>query len=422
MNLTYNGFDLHNLGEFAISSATEYEGGDAPQRAKVTLKVTIWLFEENFEANAALIRQAREALRTQNAVLRWTNPEANLHYVNQTVTLVRSDAPEEWGEFFQQLNLEFTYYEQDLLPQNLPLRVLRVGETKPLTLTHVSKFAEEATTERFHPLHPHRRTMQVKLTVSGQILGDPKQSLADRREALGDLAATFREQMNGAEAAVQFGHAGALVFDQVVRVTASTCELDQLVAALNYSFTATYTLFPDESDYALIEYTVEQKDGMTGEEHLTFTGRIQATTEALARAKLDVLSAAVLLQYGYENAQQLRFDTSATVVGSDEGGSVPAGRAAPTSLEVIPASRQVETGSFDIDETNPALPLVTVDISAFGLGTPPTGIAPRVVVPDNTADTFECVLIGGWMATSFQVRLTGVPAVSGYKIAYLLMP
>lgn len=321
MNLVYNGFNLHDLGEFAVSRTTEYEGGDAPQRAKVTLKVTVWLFEQDYESNYALIRAAREALRTQQGMLRWTNTDANLDYLNQTVTLVSSDLPEEWGQFFQQLNVVFSYYEHDLITQNLPLFFKRTGSNDSITFTNVAKFAEEASTERFSTLRAHRKETRGKLTVSGQILADPTQPLADRRDALKAVVERYREQMNGADGTVQFGLSGNFIFDRLVRIESFSLELDEMIVALNFSFTAGYTLFPDETGYATVEYSVEQRDDMSGQEMLSFSGKVQAQTEAAARSKLTSLTSTVLAQYGYDTmAQQLRFDTSANSVSANADG------------------------------------------------------------------------------------------------------
>src|ERR1035437_8829889 len=101
MNLIFNGFALQNLGEFPISQTREYEEG---QRAKVTLKVGVSIFERSYADNYAFVQQLREALRTQEAVLQWTNTDTNTDYLNQTVTLQSSDLPDEWGQYQMQFN------------------------------------------------------------------------------------------------------------------------------------------------------------------------------------------------------------------------------------------------------------------------------------------------------------------------------
>src|ERR1039458_4566316 len=127
MNLTYNGFAIHNLGEITIPSQTrDYEDG---QRCKVTIKVGLTLFERSYAANYALVQQLAAAVRTQNAVLQWTNPDTSTDYLNQTVTLQSSDIPDEWGQYQMQFNLVFFYYETNLVTNNLPLTFAPTGGT-----------------------------------------------------------------------------------------------------------------------------------------------------------------------------------------------------------------------------------------------------------------------------------------------------
>lgn len=57
-----------------------------------------------------------------------------------------------------------------------------------------------------------------------------------------------------------FGALPAVVFNQVARIEEWNSEADQLTCCLRYTFSATYTLFPDETDYALAEFTAELND------------------------------------------------------------------------------------------------------------------------------------------------------------------
>ncbi len=320
MNLFYDTLALHSLGELTISQARTYEGGESPQRCQVTLKVGIRMFERGYDANYTLAKQALEALRKQHGVLRWTNTESGRDYVNQTATVTTANSPEEWGEYDQTLELTFTFFEQNLNAQNLPLLFKRTGSDAQITFEQVLKFAESGNTERFTTLRAQRRETRGKVVVSGLILADASQALATRRSALTTALVRYREQMNGAEGTLQFGASGS-VFNRLVRVEEFTAELDQLANAINFSFTASYTLFPDEADYATVEYTVDQKDNLSGEETLAFTGKIQSPTETAARDKLTALTATVLTQYGYATASQLlRNDTTAAAVSANADG------------------------------------------------------------------------------------------------------
>jgi hypothetical protein len=315
MNLLYNGFAVHEIGEFTISSSREYEEG---QRAKVTLKVAVTLFERTYADNYALVTSLKAALLTREAVLQWTDTDTQEDYVNQTVTLQSDDLPDEWGTYQMSFNLVFVYYEQNLTTNNLPL-VYSPGSS-PVTLGNVSKFSETVTSERFSPYHSHRSMVKGKIAVSGFLLTDTTASLDDRRTDLIALEQALKTALASKEGTLQFGPSGS-VFNQTVRVEEFTAEIDQLHYAVNWSFSASYTLFPDESNFATVEYQADQKDQNTGEQFLSITGKIVSGTEAAARTKLAALIPTVLAQYGYNTAsQQQRNDSTAHQVSANADG------------------------------------------------------------------------------------------------------
>jgi len=49
----------------------------------------------------------------------------------------------------------------------------------------------------------------------------------------------------------------------VVRVTEFTAEINQAETGIDWSLSATYTLFPNESTYTTTEWTADQKDNFT---------------------------------------------------------------------------------------------------------------------------------------------------------------
>mgnify|MGYP001601155399 FL=1 len=215
----YNNFALSDLGDLMVSQTREYEGGDAPQRCKVTHRVTIELFQRSYADNYALIQQANEALRTQQAVLFWQNEANNQIYVNQTATLAAHDLPEEWGQYHQTLHLSFFYYEQDLVTQNLPLTFAAKGvDGDPVNLANVTKWSEGGVTERYSPLHSQRKIQKGKVSIGGYILGDPTLPLNQRRAALIAQEQILKRQMTSAEGTLAFGASPSTVFNQVVRM------------------------------------------------------------------------------------------------------------------------------------------------------------------------------------------------------------
>jgi len=325
----YNNFALSGLGDLMVSQSREYDGGgsatgnDAPQRCKVTHHVTIELFQRSYDDNYALIRQANEALRTQQAVLLWQNEANNQTYVNQTATLAAHDLPEEWGQYHQTLHLSFFYYEQDLVTQNLPLTFVAKGvDGDSINLANVTKWSEGGATERYSPLHSQRKTQKGKVNVGGYILGDPTLPLDQRRAALIRQEQLLKKQMTSAEGTLTFGGGSTQVFNQVIRIEEWNSDVDQLNGCIRYTFSATYTLFPNEADYALTEFSAEQRDAETGELFLKVSGKILAPDETKARTALGTLLSGVLKQYGYDTAsQQLSYDTTANNVQADADGA-----------------------------------------------------------------------------------------------------
>jgi len=319
MTLSYSGLEIGDLGEFTVTQQREFEDG---QRVKVTLRVAVTLFERTYFDNYALVQQITAALRTQNGVLQWTNDDSATDYVNQTVTVVSSDLPEEWGTYQMPVNLVFMYYEQGLVTNNLPLTYTPTNG-KALTLGNVTRFSEAASAERFSPFHSQRVAVKGEVSVSGWLLVDTTLALADRRGALAQAKADFLAAMTTADGLLQFGAEGS-VFNRVVRPERPTVEIDQLLYAVNWTFTASYAVFPDEADFATVDYQAEERDPETGEKFLLLSGKITATDEALARGQLAALLPVALAQYGYDgdNVVQMRSDTSPhTVSANADGGT-----------------------------------------------------------------------------------------------------
>ncbi len=318
MQLIYNSFALHNLGDFTVSQEREYEG-DSPQRARVTFKVKVELFETSYADNYDLLEQLRVALRTQHAELQWTNTEVDRDYVKQTARLVSENLPEEWGEYYQTVELVFEFFDHSLTTNNLPLVFTAAGSSTPLTLTHVTKWTETTVVERFSPLHSERARSERKLAVSGIILGDLSLSLAARRAAL-KAKKDALDQLDSKEGVLQFGTGVTEFFNRTVRVDEITAEVDEATDKLAYSFSAHYIRFPVESNYATVELDANERDANTGEQFLELSGRILATDEATARAKLAAMRVVMLAQYGYSEAQPLRQDTVAKQLSANEDG------------------------------------------------------------------------------------------------------
>ena len=315
--LKYGLFDISSLGDATISQDREYEGGESPQRIKVTLRVKVEFFQDSFSDNYSLVQQLRQALRTQHDLLVWTNDDTNETYVSAPAVPVSNDLPEDpngWGSYYQACHLVFSYYEHNLVTNNLPLVIKRAGDTGNLSLTNVQTWSESVSTERYSPLHSGRKMVTSKISAAGLLLADTTLSLDDQRTFLAKQKAAL-DELNGLECLIVFGD----FFNQTVRVDEFTVQIDTAVNQLRYSFTAHYTLSPDETTaYAMVEFQVDQRETFTGEQFLDVSGKITASDESTARARLVTLTATVLTQYKYNAAQPIKQDTTANQISPPE--------------------------------------------------------------------------------------------------------
>lgn len=313
MILQYNDFAITDLGDVTISQSREYEGGDSPQRVRVMFRVKVDIFQKTFSDNYNLVQQLRDAVATQHAPLVWMNEDTNETYVDQPAVLVSNDLPEDpngWGTYYQQCNLVFMFYENNLVTSNLPLVIKpTTGTVTTITLNNVRDWEETDTVERWSPLHSQRKMIIRKVTVSGVILSDPTQTIDQQREFLAGQKSLL-DGLDGRECLMTFGD----FFSQTVRVDEFTAKVDQGANQLAYSFTSHYTIFPDEAGYAMAEYQAAQRDNNTGELFLDVTGKIMASDEPTARARLATLTTTVLASYQFNAGQPLKTESSASQV------------------------------------------------------------------------------------------------------------
>lgn len=309
MQLFYNSVALHDLGEISVSQSHAYDPPESPQRVLVTFKVKIDLFEVNFADNYGRVLRVREALRTQSAVLQWRDTDMTQDWLNQVVDVVSDDLPDEpnaWGTYQQQINLVFHYQEANLVTNN-QLAQYRNGTGPYLVLGNVTKFASGYQAKRFSEMRDQRERAGGTVGMSGYFLASETDTLAARRASLLALSTALANVVNGS-----YGNLIYADFAQDVRIETFNAEVDQAKDVINWSLTASYTLFPNEDGYVTVEFEAGvREENEEGESFLNFTGRIAATDKTTAEAKLTLLRAAVLKQYGWNVSadEQTRKDT-----------------------------------------------------------------------------------------------------------------
>lgn len=318
MKFEVGGIDLSQFGELEIGKASEYEGAnpEAPQRERVTLDVVVRLLRDSFAENVRSYQELAAALNTQQAVIKWHDEETSTILVNQTAALISSDLPTNetgWQEMLE-LHLKFVFYNNGLVTNNLPATFTVAGHTAT-PLGNVGKWAEEFTTERYSALRSHRSRVGGRITASGWLFVDTTDTLANREAALQAAKTKLITELKSKEGTLLYGD-----FNNIVRVREFHADVDLPKDAIAWTMSAEFTRFPNESDYALVEFSIEQTDEQNGQVRLSLSGKISAPTEALARTKLAAVRAAIITQYGYE-AGKVERDTSnaASVIADTDG-------------------------------------------------------------------------------------------------------
>jgi hypothetical protein len=140
----------------------------------------------------------------------------------------------------------------------------------------------------------------------------------------------LKAQVNCADGTLTYGD-----WSQCVRVDDFQAEINQAETGIEWSLSASYSLFPNEGGYATAEYTVnDRQDVESGDETFAFNGKISAPTAALAAAKLNTLRTAVLAMYGWTLSQRLHDEASTqSVYANGDATSYPTGSGAADAAD-----------------------------------------------------------------------------------------
>ena len=189
----------------------------------------------------------------------------------------------------------------------------QVAGGQSFTLGVIDKFQERSTVTRFSDLRATRRHVSGNLTVAGRWYVADTLTPTQQAAALAAQKALMDAQLlGGADGWLTYEP----IFEQTVRLVDFAANIDRLTNCLTWTMSATYTRYPDETDYAVLEISVQWREQLAeGIAHLIVTGKIEAPTEAKATARRDALLASVVPS-GYALRNQ---DAKATTVGSESG-------------------------------------------------------------------------------------------------------
>jgi hypothetical protein len=200
----------------------------------------------------------------------------------------------------------------------------KTGNIGPaISFGHVRTWSDHYTAGRFSPQRSQRSQAIGRVEAAGTWNCDPSLALTARRAALLTQQRAMKAEANSADGTLVYGD-----WTQVVRIEDLKAEVNQAETGIEWSFTASYSLFPNEGSYATAEFQVAQRSNVEdGDRFLLLSGRIFAPNGTLARAKLAALRTSLLAIYGYTISQRLRDESQASAVqangdttaGIDEG-------------------------------------------------------------------------------------------------------
>jgi len=249
----------------------------------------------HFQANFGLLELFAQALQTDQAQLQWQD-DGGTTYENRPVTAGDSDTPSDvmsrGGTHWQAVEFSFWYWNHALTLNTLNGSWRATGVSgSPLDLGMVEIWSEQIRSERVDPLRNNRRTVIGTVTASGRWAADTTLPVAARQTALQQQKDTLLSSLvDEADGTLQYG-----AFNKVVRVADFKADVNQPQNSLAWSASFSFTRYPDEADYSLLDYSVTARyaaaEGIT---YLTLAGKIHAPTEAAARKRLAALQASVI--------------------------------------------------------------------------------------------------------------------------------
>ena len=194
-----------------------------------------------------------------------------------------------------------------------------------LNLGTVDKFADRYQTTLFDDLRPNRKRTAGMVTMAGKWYAAESLSDAAKQTALTAKKLQFDAQLTqGISGTLTYG----AVFSKLVRLLDFNAELNRMRNCVEWSLSAGFTRFPNESDYALCEFRVATRENkVEGTVTTTLAGRIGAPTPEAAREKLARLRAQMIpagfVLLNEDNSDQ-RVDAESDLASGTNAGDGPA--------------------------------------------------------------------------------------------------
>ncbi|HEY1171053.1 MAG TPA: hypothetical protein VGH19_06740 [Verrucomicrobiae bacterium] len=157
----------------------------------------------------------------------------------------------------------------------------------------VTGWREVMAHERFGVQKDNIQRTMIKVSARGVRYTDTGNGLEVRRAALQAVKTSMQTEFNRPKVTLKHGD-----FEREVRPLDFTADIGAEARFLTWEMSFEFALAPDETDYALVEYRVRERDG-GADKLLSLTGRIQANSEAKARTRLAQIRSSVLSSRSY---------------------------------------------------------------------------------------------------------------------------
>lgn len=330
LQLTLGGIALHELGGIIIKSqSSQFTPEEYPQREMRTLQCRVSCWERdtgyNYDILYAKIQAVRDALKSQNQVLKWVSASdggPGDAILERPVMVVSHNIPEEsqWGVYNQVIDIVFKY-ELDTSVDSSALTATVTGAggvPATVNLGQVLTWKDDYKNDFYSQWKNIKQRSTGSVNATGEIfvgLGETGATGDDLRVALTLAALTdIRGQLQaGRYITLRYGPEDNRFFDHDVKVESFSADIGQgpNVGVIRWQMAISYTLFPAEEAYTGCQFiSALSEDLSAGTMTLALSGTVVAPSEALAVSKLSVVVSTMTTGYGFVLTNQTKRDTS----------------------------------------------------------------------------------------------------------------
>lgn len=338
---------LHDLGDVTLVSEDSQMSPDELVQKEIrtiTLKITVW--ETGWQENRNLMDQIRAFFRTGGSsaaapnlklveddhtfVSSGTGDEVAVTgqtVMNRQVQIISHSLPEDpnaWGTYLQEITMTFRFEVTDYRSgstDHLRATWTKTASGVTLTLGNVTGWKQDYKATRYNEMRSNRERANGTVTATGEFLADTTASVAARRAELQTVLASWEDKIESKDGALVYGLPSSTeFFNKTVRIDDFNAEINQAVTCIKWSLTASYTRFPDESDYAAADFTAGvTEEPESGDSVLTIQGTVGSNSEVNALAKLATVRTAALAAASFASNQVVRSEKTSRQLDGDDG-------------------------------------------------------------------------------------------------------